>query len=1333
MKKTGTLLLFLLPLFGTLAQNNLNNLGFPSPNNSFLNAVGGATGVGVELYTGAAQVNIPICNLASKELSIPVSLSYIGGRGIRVQDYATSTGLGWQLNAGGSISRVVRGFPDEFSNGYLGTGQWGKKIKQKYADGISWSTADSKAITGWDGTSYTGVTADGEPDLYYIKTPFFSCQFTFNENGVPVFSNETGIKIVSSSFFNTSSYESSTFTVTDPTGNSYSFGAYKDKTIATLYGTSYTFTTTWYLTNISTFNSKDNINFIYGTSSANDVLPHYQWTRNYSSGCQNDNSDPVPMTIVQPKYLATIDCPNGKVDFSYVFDRKDITNSARLSAITLKAKGVMGETTMKTFGFNYSYFGDPSTDKNLLRLKLNNITIAGGTVGTSTAITYRQFFYNISQNLPARNSQSFDYWGYYKSFAGLPVTDPLVDPTIRTANEVNAQANMLTGISELGGASWDLFYESNTYKNASNVNITIGGLRVKKISRALSVTEKLETVYQYNDDLGKSTGQILTEAYPYLVINGFGPGCVVYGQKVLSESPVNIYDLNGAFNGYSSVKTVLPNGGYSISAFQNFSDFNDILTTAASCDGLTFQTLSPSISFAYKRGLLKSVTTYNASNAKISEDVNTYSTLNSPVSKSAWAFRSFVASTACSSGGGGTSTLRDLSSAYYTNIENYRITASVHKDYDQITPANFVQSTTNLTYCTNKRTVQSISTTDSKNNTVTKTMYHAHDSGIPMVTTAETNAHSAMQTLNNLDAVVHETNSKNGAITQTHNIYSNTLGGSTKPFVVGVSSYKGSTLLTTRNILYDVDYANMVSGNTTGGKSSSVLYGYNNAYPVANISNAGAFYTTSQGTGSLSNNFIGSYSINFTVDYAGTIGWSIYPASSLSSNATISFTLTGPSNKSGSGCIGSCASYYSVSYAAMPAGSYTLVITASGPTGANFFCSGSYPKNYAVLNREYFFEGFEENYSSTSGSAHTGNKYWSSGSYNVTYALPNARSYVIQWWNWSGGKWIFNEQPYTGPRMISGIIDDIRIFPSDAQISSVTYDPQVGKTGEIDPSGRTVTYEYDGLARVNIVRDNEKNILSKNCYTYSGQSVACPAATVYTNSIKSQTFTRNNCAAGYLGTQVTYTVAAGTYTSSINAIDADQQALNDITLNGQNYANNNGSCYQIWYNVEKSGSFTRNNCGTGSTGSTVTYTVAAGTYSSTISQADADQQAQNNVNANGQSYANANGTCSAVACSFAMASGYSSPTSGISASGGTVSFYLVFYPTGTMYAGSSYSIATINGGCRPSSLRTVNVTTGGRTWMLNFYSNGQVSATITSGSNVTSGTTIAFSSVTFPL
>jgi YD repeat-containing protein len=65
---------------------------------------------------------------------------------------------------------------------------------------------------------------------------------------------------------------------------------------------------------------------------------------------------------------------------------------------------------------------------------------------------------------------------------------------------------------------------------------------------------------------------------------------------------------------------------------------------------------------------------------------------------------------------------------------------------------------------------------------------------------------------------------------------------------------------------------------------------------------------------------------------------------------------------------------------------------------------------------------------------------------------------------------------------------------------------------------------------------------------------------------------------------------------------------------------------EVFKNVVRSGTFTRNNCGTGR-GVPIIYTVPAGTYTSTISQQDADQQAQNDVNANGQNYANTNGTC----------------------------------------------------------------------------------------------------------
>jgi len=66
----------------------------------------------------------------------------------------------------------------------------------------------------------------------------------------------------------------------------------------------------------------------------------------------------------------------------------------------------------------------------------------------------------------------------------------------------------------------------------------------------------------------------------------------------------------------------------------------------------------------------------------------------------------------------------------------------------------------------------------------------------------------------------------------------------------------------------------------------------------------------------------------------------------------------------------------------------------------------------------------------------------------------------------------------------------------------------------------------------------------------------------------------------------------------------------------------------IFWNVQMSQNFQKNNCAFPTQiGSIVTYTVPSNKYSSLISQADANQKAQNDINANGQAYANANGTC----------------------------------------------------------------------------------------------------------
>jgi len=76
----------------------------------------------LSLFSGRVAISIPLAEVPDGVHKIPVTLDYSGG-GIKVDQYPSSTGLGWVLNVGGCITRQVRGgFPDEYSrrNGKYG-------------------------------------------------------------------------------------------------------------------------------------------------------------------------------------------------------------------------------------------------------------------------------------------------------------------------------------------------------------------------------------------------------------------------------------------------------------------------------------------------------------------------------------------------------------------------------------------------------------------------------------------------------------------------------------------------------------------------------------------------------------------------------------------------------------------------------------------------------------------------------------------------------------------------------------------------------------------------------------------------------------------------------------------------------------------------------------------------------------------------------------------------------------------------------------------------------------------------------------------------------------
>jgi hypothetical protein len=232
------------------------------------------------------------------------------------------------------------------------------------------------------------------------------------------------------------------------------------------------------------------------------------------------------------------------------------------------------------------------------------------------------------------------------------------------------------------------------------------------------------------------------------------------------------------------------------------------------------------------------------------------------------------------------------------------------------------------------------------------------------------------------------------------------------------------------------------------------------------------------------------------------------------------------------------------------------------------------------------------------------------------------------------------------------------------------------------------------MSTVSIANANQLalNYIFDNIQEYANANGSCTAPTVYYNTEQSATAARNNCPSGYTAGDATLTVAANTYSSYASVAVANQLALDYIYDNLQDYANANGSCTApVYYNTQQSGTATRDNCTEGYGGTTVTLTVAANTYSSSVSIADANNQAIAYIDANKQAYANANGSCTSICTSYrhiasADSTIYWTSCNGLSKSKATSRFgsYTICALTGT-YSGGSGQWTNL-GACTSSTI-----------------------------------------------
>ncbi|MGO4292589.1 hypothetical protein [Chitinophaga sp. RAB17] len=434
------------PPGGDNAYNFNPNALYPPPVNAATMNKGGD--VNVNLSSGTPNVSIPLFNVKSRFLSLPVTLNY-ASTGIKVNEAAGIVGLGWSLNYGGVISRTCYGLPDETRTSSIYPNNFTKPDPENY---------DRATL------NYLNAETDRESDVFdFSVNGMISGRFIFGPDGKAILLEDKNYKVVT-----TLSDLRRGIEIIDDKGIHYSFNDCDTSTYQR--GGSYCADRTsgrtvkvgnaWYLSSIIqpgqdtiTFQYISNFHSYYVDVSETEsiAIASEAWACSDGSagmGCQRfsgtfDNC--FTNQTINAKLLSQINFRNGSLEFDYGEDfagpRKDIPGGQWLNAISLiNNKGDF----IRTARFSYTYFKAASfggflnvngmnNDSSLLyRLALDKLSITPSLEDASPSYDYAFSYLNGNQ-LPARLSGAQDYFGYNNginnSYLLTPVTDEYPDLT----------------------------------------------------------------------------------------------------------------------------------------------------------------------------------------------------------------------------------------------------------------------------------------------------------------------------------------------------------------------------------------------------------------------------------------------------------------------------------------------------------------------------------------------------------------------------------------------------------------------------------------------------------------------------------------------------------------------------------------------------------------------------------------------------------------------------------------------------------------------------------------------------------------------------------------
>lgn len=450
----------------------------PSPEAGSLGKYGE---IPVGYYTGIPTISIPITELKSRRLSTSIKLDYHAS-GIKVEEVASRVGLGWSLQAGGSITRVVRGLPDDSAGkGWIEPGVLGPM------DIPNMSLVQQDFFL----RTVAGGAVDMEPDVYNYNFAGLSGKFILDKTGKVSTMPHEKLKI-------TLVKDAATivgFVVADTEGKLYFFGKSQDGARAAVdfihnssgcngaLPTLLDYNSTWHLLDIVESNLEDAILYeyeSYATSTCNkSTETKYSPPSKPTTLCYN-------FTDLSGYRIKSVQTALTKIEFGYLTNRLDYPGDARLDQITIKDYKL---NLIKTYLLSYDYFVATSglvpnqycattiaADARLKRLKLLSVQERG----SDNALVAPPYLFEYDpQVLPERFSYQQDYWGYFNNIPQNEVDGTLVPATHfangstnsylkganRSPDSIAVKACTLTKIKYPTGGTSIFDYEIHTAEN----------------------------------------------------------------------------------------------------------------------------------------------------------------------------------------------------------------------------------------------------------------------------------------------------------------------------------------------------------------------------------------------------------------------------------------------------------------------------------------------------------------------------------------------------------------------------------------------------------------------------------------------------------------------------------------------------------------------------------------------------------------------------------------------------------------------------------------------------------------------------------------------------